>query len=183
MGFSILPAAVSYRLPETPSLSSASHRLSLRNAASESTQRNPVQRISYHRTKNSKSRVVPIAQELEELVKAALPFGDCYKKFGGAIEAAGIELSDGQLTHVLRHTFASHYNGQRGRHSDFAAGSRSFVSDNDHALCPFQPWTSGRCGQFEPVDCPVWTECGRWKEKEGRDGRGLETRKPRNTGL
>lgn len=72
------------------------------------------QRISYHRTKNSKSRVVPITQELEDLVKAALPFGDCYKKFGEAIEAAGIELPDGQLTHVLRHTFASHYMANGG---------------------------------------------------------------------
>lgn len=55
-----------------------------------------------------------MCQELEDQVKAALPFGDCYKKFGEAIEAAGIELPDGQLTHVLRHTFASHYMANGG---------------------------------------------------------------------
>ncbi|WPM26883.1 tyrosine-type recombinase/integrase [Pseudomonas sp. P1B16] len=72
------------------------------------------QRISFHRTKNSKSRVVPISQELEDRVRAALPFGDCYKKFGEAIDATGIELPDGQMTHVLRHTFASHYMAKGG---------------------------------------------------------------------
>lgn len=40
---------------------------------------------------------------------AALPFGDCYKKFGDAVEAAWLDLSAVQLTYVLRHTFASHY--------------------------------------------------------------------------
>lgn len=41
--FSIVPAAVSYGLPEKPTLRNASHRLLSRNAAFESTQRNPVQ--------------------------------------------------------------------------------------------------------------------------------------------
>lgn len=38
-----------------------------------------------------------------------MPFGDCYKKFGDAVEAVGLELPAVQLTHVLRDTFASHY--------------------------------------------------------------------------
>lgn len=71
-------------------------------------------RITFHRTKNSKSRVVPITQALEDQIKAALPFGDCYKKFGEAVETAGIDLPDGQMTHVLRHTFASHYMANGG---------------------------------------------------------------------
>nr|WP_313403214.1 tyrosine-type recombinase/integrase [Pseudomonas sp.] len=66
-------------------------------------------RIHYTRTKSSKNRAVPISEDLQKLIKAALPFGDCYKKFGDAVEAAGLDLPAGQLTHVLRHTFASHY--------------------------------------------------------------------------
>lgn len=65
--------------------------------------------IHYTRTKSSKNRAVPIAETLQKQVKSAVPFGDCYKKFGESVEAVGLELPAGQLTHVLRHTFASHY--------------------------------------------------------------------------
>lgn len=44
----------------------------------------------------------------------SLPFGDCYKKFGEAVEAVSLDLPDGQMTHVLRHTFASHYMANGG---------------------------------------------------------------------
>lgn len=71
-------------------------------------------RISFLRTKSSKSRTVPITKSFEDQVKAALPFGDCYKKFDEAVEAVGLILPDGQLTHVLRHTFASHYMSNGG---------------------------------------------------------------------
>lgn len=71
-------------------------------------------RIHYHRTKNSKSRAVPISKELQDLVKANLPFGDCYKRFAEAVEAVSLDLPDGQMTHVLRHTFASHYMANGG---------------------------------------------------------------------
>lgn len=66
-------------------------------------------RIHYTRTKSAKNRAVPIAADLQKKIKAALPFGDCYKKFGEAVDAVGLDLPAGQLTHVLRHTFASHY--------------------------------------------------------------------------
>ncbi|WP_410174014.1 tyrosine-type recombinase/integrase [Microbulbifer thermotolerans] len=36
-------------------------------------------------------------------------FSPCTGAFRKAIERAGIELPPGQLTHVCRHTFASHY--------------------------------------------------------------------------
>ncbi|EWC43369.1 hypothetical protein B597_001890 [Stutzerimonas stutzeri KOS6] len=66
-------------------------------------------RIHYTRTKSSKNRAVPITEDLQTKIKAALPFGDCYKRFGEAVDAIGLDLPAGQLTHVLRHTFASHY--------------------------------------------------------------------------
>jgi len=36
-------------------------------------------------------------------------FVDCMSQLRRAIERTQIELPDGQLTHVLRHTFASHF--------------------------------------------------------------------------
>lgn len=66
-------------------------------------------RIHYSHTKSSKNRAVPVALALEKQIKAALPFSNCYKKFGEAVVALHLDLPPGQLTHVLRHTFASHY--------------------------------------------------------------------------
>jgi integrase len=65
--------------------------------------------VHYNVTKSSKNRSVPIAKDLEARVSAALPFKPGYNVFRGAVESIGLELPDGQLTHVLRHTFASHY--------------------------------------------------------------------------
>ncbi|MEO8488498.1 tyrosine-type recombinase/integrase [Pseudomonas sp.] len=66
-------------------------------------------RIQFVRTKSSKSRTVPISEELQKQIRAAMPFGYCYKRFGESVEAVKLDLPAGQLTHVLRHTFASHY--------------------------------------------------------------------------
>jgi len=66
-------------------------------------------RIHFARTKSSKNRTVPISEDLQKQIRAAMPFGDCYKKFGDSVDAVKLELPTGQLTHVLRHTFASHY--------------------------------------------------------------------------
>lgn len=65
--------------------------------------------IHYSKTKSSKNRSVPISAELQQRLTAALPFKPSYSKFRDVIEAIGLELPEGQLTHVLRHTFASHY--------------------------------------------------------------------------
>nr|WP_256581872.1 tyrosine-type recombinase/integrase [Pseudomonas sp. S09G 359] len=53
---------------------------------------------------------MPISEELQTQIKAGLPFfGDCYKKFEASVDAVKLDLPAGQLTHVLWHTFASHY--------------------------------------------------------------------------
>ncbi|AZD95301.1 MULTISPECIES: tyrosine-type recombinase/integrase [Pseudomonas] len=67
------------------------------------------QRIQYHKTKSSKNRTVPITKALERRLLKALPFKPCYDIFRRAVEIAKLDLPAGQLTHVLRHTFASHY--------------------------------------------------------------------------
>ncbi|MCP5279662.1 MAG: tyrosine-type recombinase/integrase [Thiobacillus sp.] len=78
--------------------------------------------IHFTQTKSGKNRSVPIGVELTEGLWAHLVerYGDeapraerffygCYSAFRYGVKAAGIELPEGQLTHVLRHTFASHF--------------------------------------------------------------------------
>ena len=68
-------------------------------------------RITYTKTKGKKNRTVPISQELyDELPKnRGKLFTPCRKAFERAVKRAGIDLPEGQCTHVLRHTFASHF--------------------------------------------------------------------------
>ncbi|QLY61733.1 tyrosine-type recombinase/integrase [Citrobacter freundii] len=69
-------------------------------------------KITFVRTKGKKNRSIPISKELyEELTarKTEKLFKECYFQFMGAIESTSIKLPRGQLTHVLRHTFAAHF--------------------------------------------------------------------------
>ncbi|WP_176115351.1 phage integrase, partial [Salmonella enterica] len=68
-------------------------------------------RITYTKTKGKKNRTVPISQDLyHELPKnRGKLFTPCRKSFERAVKRAGIDLPEGQCTHVLRHTFASHF--------------------------------------------------------------------------
>jgi len=71
-------------------------------------------KIHLDQTKTNRSRSVPITDSLEtELFKGREKrgrlFKDSWRAFNFAIDRAGIELPKGQATHVLRHTFASHY--------------------------------------------------------------------------
>jgi integrase len=69
-------------------------------------------KITYTNTKGRKNRTIPISKELYESLpndKKGRLFSDCYGAFRSALERTGIELPAGQLTHVLRHTFASHF--------------------------------------------------------------------------
>jgi len=74
-------------------------------------------KITFVKTKGKKNRTIPISEEVAkalphnnkgELKHGAL-FPPCYGAFRAALKKTGIELPDGQLTHVLRHTFASHF--------------------------------------------------------------------------
>lgn len=69
-------------------------------------------KITYTNTKGRKNRTVPISNGLDDSLpddKKGRLFNDCYGAFRSALERTGIELPAGQLTHVLRHTFASHF--------------------------------------------------------------------------
>lgn len=73
--------------------------------------------IQFIKTKSSKSRAVPITEKLEqELTRHHQANSDDERIFLGAYAAfregliqAKLKMSDGQLTHILRHTFASHF--------------------------------------------------------------------------
>lgn len=73
--------------------------------------------IQFSKTKSGKVRAVPISGELEEELLAHYKehgnieriFGYAFSAFRDGIKRAGINLPDGQLTHSLRHTFASHF--------------------------------------------------------------------------
>ena len=65
--------------------------------------------IHYTKTKSSKNRSIPISDDLYKRLQKALPFKSSYDAFRRAVAAVGLDLPAGQLTHVLRHTFASHY--------------------------------------------------------------------------
>jgi len=72
-------------------------------------------KVHFTKTKNSKARAIPVDEELEKDIKKGRPRfgrlfpGTCHQAFARAVERAGINLPDGQMTHVLRHTFASQF--------------------------------------------------------------------------
>ena len=68
-------------------------------------------KITFINTKGKKNRSVPISQALYDdlLAHKDKVFEPCYKQFYRVIRLTGIELPEGQMTHVLRHTFASHF--------------------------------------------------------------------------
>lgn len=72
--------------------------------------------VHFSGTKSGKNRSVPITEELEKELKEAgegsmtgRVFKYAYSAFQKGVEDAGLLLPRGQLTHVLRHTFASHF--------------------------------------------------------------------------
>jgi integrase len=68
--------------------------------------------VTFLDTKSGKNRSVPIDKglALDVCRRLALgPFQACYGAFRSAVSRSGIDLPEGQLAHVLRHTFASHF--------------------------------------------------------------------------
>lgn len=70
-------------------------------------------RITYSKTKTRKARTIPIDAEFGMQISARLAaagkFESSMSAFAHGIKRCGIELPNGQMTHVLRHTFASHF--------------------------------------------------------------------------
>ncbi|MBV4368164.1 phage integrase [Erwinia phyllosphaerae] len=70
-------------------------------------------KISFIKTKGNRNRTVPISQAVYDSIPkpetAGRYFDTCYSAFRSAVKRAELDLPDGQLSHVLRHTFASHF--------------------------------------------------------------------------
>jgi len=75
-------------------------------------------RIQFAQTKSKKTRAVPISNGLSAEIEVHARkhatgtdrlFGYAYGAFLSGLNRAGITLPDGQASHVLRHTFASHF--------------------------------------------------------------------------
>lgn len=75
--------------------------------------------VRFARTKNGRVRSIPIPEDLQRLLlERGYPgsgrlFSSCRSAFRKAYERTGLH-TPGQLTHILRHTFASHYMMQGG---------------------------------------------------------------------
>ncbi|EJD6537089.1 phage integrase [Proteus mirabilis] len=69
--------------------------------------------ITFTKTKGKRNRSIPVSHELiAELPKgrgSKRLFTSCYSAFRSALKRTGIELPERQSSHVLRHTFASHF--------------------------------------------------------------------------
>lgn len=69
-------------------------------------------RVTFLKTKNGKQRTVPISDKLEQAVKvcdSGKLFNVDYERFCIKLREVKPDLPRGQATHVLRHTFASHF--------------------------------------------------------------------------
>ncbi len=63
-------------------------------------------------TKNGHSRFVPVEESVFLYIKNRLGQGDflsCYGAYRSAFKRSGLKVPAGQLAHILRHTFASHF--------------------------------------------------------------------------
>lgn len=109
----LLQAAVEYGNPDLQLIVELCLATGARWREAEGLTRSQVipHKVTYQRTKGRKNRTVPISPALyERLPKRTGPiFTPCYHEFWNLIELAKIELPEGQGTHVLRHTFASHF--------------------------------------------------------------------------
>lgn len=68
--------------------------------------------IHFTDTKSGKNRTIPISPELEQEIQANENdplFGWSLSAFRRALDKTSIKLPKGQASHVLRHTFASHF--------------------------------------------------------------------------
>ncbi len=74
--------------------------------------------IDLTKTKGKRIRSIPLNKDLYEAARQHLEQHGSFKctrrGFGQAIKLAGIRLPEGQSSHVLRHTFASHFMMNKG---------------------------------------------------------------------
>lgn len=71
--------------------------------------------VTFIKTKSGKSRTVPLTPEFYDYLKSRPTlwdnrlFANCLSAFRGAVDRSRVKLQRGQCSHVLRHTYASHF--------------------------------------------------------------------------
>ncbi|MCR4511108.1 tyrosine-type recombinase/integrase [Pseudomonas sp. 32.2.56] len=69
--------------------------------------------VTFVNTKSKRARSIPISAALEHQLNAHFTahglFSNCLNSFDKTLKASGLVLPAGQSSHVLRHTFASHF--------------------------------------------------------------------------
>lgn len=68
--------------------------------------------ITFTDTKSGKNRSIPISASLLKYIKKreiGRLFKPCYDKFRRSVKQAGFKFPERQMTHILRHSFASHF--------------------------------------------------------------------------
>ena len=69
--------------------------------------------VTFANTKSKRTRSIPIDSALEKALHVYFKrhglFTNCMLTFSRVLEKTSIKLPAGQATHVLRHTFASHF--------------------------------------------------------------------------
>ena len=123
--------------------------------------------VQFAKTKSGKVRAIPITEDLEAELRQhhgkhgnlQRIFGYAWSAFREGIERAGIVLPEGQMTHALRHTFASHFMMRGGNiltlqrilgHASLAMTMRYAHLAPDHLqeatkLNPLAPDAPGKC--------------------------------------
>ena len=69
-------------------------------------------KVTFANTKNKKTRTIPITEELANQLLSLVPLtprGTRLESFRRMLEHVSFNLPEGQATHVLRHSFASHF--------------------------------------------------------------------------
>ncbi len=69
--------------------------------------------VTFANTKSKRTRTIPISAELENALKAHQVhhgrFTHCMETFRRVLRAIKLNVPQGQASHILRHTFASHF--------------------------------------------------------------------------
>lgn len=70
-------------------------------------------RVTFQNTKSKKTRSIPVSKTLFKRIHHHFEqhglFTNCLMSFSRAAERSGIDFPQGQKSHILRHTFASHF--------------------------------------------------------------------------
>jgi integrase len=103
----LLEACNNGRNPDTGKVARVCLSTGARWTEAESIERPQVlaDRLRFIGTKNGQIRTVPVSRDILDIFPLCpgRQFSACYSAFREAVDRAGIELPDGQLTHVLRH--------------------------------------------------------------------------------